>query len=138
MTLQFTYEHGNRHKHAAIKLPVNLQNPRLYRFERVQGLVDTGAEMTIVDMSLAARLGLKRIREQKVATADASQPARHYPVYVATVVIGDVFHETIEVVGLKRRNPNEILIGRDVINTWYMEIWGPTQQGVIRREPPSA
>ena len=97
------------------------------------GQIDTGVDITFIGSEWVSTLSLAK--SAPITTEDFRGHQEQASMFSVRVIIAPVFDEVIQVIELE--NSNELIIGRDIINTWFMELWGPSLNGIIRLSPPS-
>lgn len=87
-------------------------------------LIDTGASMTAIPISVANDLAFRKISETPMGTAIRSGgPKVKYPIYAATLSFLDFTFENHPMVALDR--DRYMLIGRDILNRLRATFDGP-------------
>lgn len=114
MTRRFAYD-GTKSPAAPV-LPLKVKSPR-GRTAAIEGVVDTGSDITILPARLARDLRLVVAGEAAVHGVTGSERVK---LYTAELEI-DGISLTTEAVGMG----TQALIGRDVINRWTLVLRGP-------------
>ncbi len=99
-------------------LLVNPFNPSLQT--QLVGLIDTGADITVVPEEVVARLGL--IHQGDILVRDFSRVPSFRPTYLVDVQIGQHWFDLVEVISAPT---NELLLGRNIINSLDLRLNGP-------------
>ena len=81
------------------------------RSTRLGGVVDTGAQRTIIPLHLAVALQMICVGAVRARTFDSSLKSKSYPVYYVLLTLPGLRPKDLEVIGCVR---NEILLGRDI------------------------
>jgi predicted aspartyl protease len=91
---------------------------------RVRAQIDTGAFMTVIPLALATQAGLLQVRELPVEGLGGA--VFLFPTFLVEFAIDGLSPVTVEVMA----SPNEpdILLGRDVLNRYQIELDGPAQE----------
>lgn len=121
-------------------LPVQIGLPQAAKeagaegtMEEIQALVDTGASITAVNMSVAARLGLIATGSVQIGGVTGSSQR---PVYGARIVMpepGFTF-DPVQIVGADLNAPDfELLIGRNLLCSMMMTYDGPRGQFALTK-----
>ena len=87
-----------------------------------KGKIDTGASHTVIPDYLVNTLDLKKTRETVVKTVSGME-STHYN-YFVSIQIGSVKFDRFEVVAMPKEY---VLLGRDLINLWKLEVNGETE-----------
>ncbi len=87
-----------------------------------KGKIDTGASHTVIPDYLANTLHLKKTGESVVRTV-SNMESTHYN-YFVSIQIGNIQFDGFEVVAMPKEY---VLLGRDLINLWKLEIDGKTE-----------
>ena len=90
-----------------------------------KGKIDTGADMTLIPKKLVESLDLKETGEVELKGVNSSRICKTYDVFVK---IGEIEFDLLQVVATERNN---VLIGRDLINLWQMNLDGENEIGEI-------
>jgi hypothetical protein len=98
-------------------VPVRLGPPGTEPATAVAGLVDSGADITVVPEGLPQALGLPQVGE--VTVRGAAETAR-VRVFAAQVEAAGE-RRLVEVVGMG----GDALVGRDLLNRWVVTLDGP-------------
>ena len=106
---------------------VLVAQPQGNRSDAVAGVVDTGADATIVPIDLLRQIGARYVTEQRVRSFFGE--ARTVRTYLVDVVIDGITLPALEVVG---DTVDETLIGRDVLNRLRLLLDGPHQKIEVR------
>jgi predicted aspartyl protease len=88
-------------------------------------LIDTGADLTVIPISVAVDLALKKFSERPMGTAMRGQSGLR-PIYKATLTFLDFTFVNHPMIALDR--DRYMLIGRDVLNQYRATFDGPTLQ----------
>ncbi|MFN3423001.1 MAG: retropepsin-like aspartic protease [Armatimonadota bacterium] len=99
---------------------VNPFNPSLQM--QLMGLIDTGADITVVPEEVVAQLGLIRHGDILVLVRDFNRVPSFRPTYIVDVQIGQRWFDLVEVISAPT---NELLLGRNVINSLDLRLNGP-------------
>ncbi len=97
---------------------VNPFNPSLQM--QLLGLIDTGADITVVPEEVVARLGL--IHQGDILVRDFSRVPSFRPTYLVDLQIGHHWFDLVEIISAPT---NELLLGRNVINSLDLRLNGP-------------
>lgn len=89
----------------------------------IPALTDSGADRTVVPISLILGLGLAQIGE--IAVAGFGGEESHCPVYLAEVAIRSLRPILVKVLGAT--GESYVLVGRDVLNHFRVVLDGPGQ-----------
>ena len=137
-----SFEYDSDPSHFRVPAPVLsdilLVNPLLPDLRtQVVGLLDSGADGTIIDPRLVIRLRLAQVDEDliSVATDDGDAEDRSVPVYSVRIVYENILDEVIRISSLPRLAEDDVLIGRDILNNLFLELWGPAKLGYIGLSP---
>lgn len=91
-----------------------------------KGKIDTGASHTVIPDYLVNTLDLKKTDETIVRTATGVE-STHYN-YFVSIEIGGIKFDSFEVVAIPK---GYVLLGRDLINLWNLEIDGESETYAI-------
>ncbi|MBI2205528.1 MAG: retroviral-like aspartic protease family protein [Candidatus Rokubacteria bacterium] len=86
--------------------------------ERVRAVLDSGADYTQVPTRVVRALGLRRVGERNVETADERR-RQVLPTYIANIELENVVFEGVVIIGSDDFTPNGdawALVGRDILN----------------------
>ena len=129
MTLSFDYNSSDFDPPAPFISGIVLERPESRRRLSVVGQIDTGADSTLIDSRIVTQLRLAKSDEIDLEDFRGNlEPAF---VYSARVIIDPVFDDLVAVSAVSDLDV-QVLIGRDIINEWFMELWGPSFNGIIR------
>ena len=110
--------------------------PVMVRGHRLQGILDCGASASLMDTQVAQSLGLKVSSERKGAAVYRTiRVGQSEPV---AITAGDVAYTApvmimpIREAGLK----SDMLIGRDILNHFKLDLDGPRRHATFRAERP--
>jgi len=106
---------------------VLVAQPQGNRSDSIAGVVDTGADASIVPIDLLRQIGARYVTEQRVRSFFGE--ARTVRTYLVDVVIDGITLPALEVVG---DAVDETLIGRDVLNRLRLILDGPRQKIEVR------
>ena len=117
---QFDYDFA--YTPSAPVIPIGIANPDDSRAPlRVQALVDSGSDATLVPLTMLQRVGVysgEQVTFRGVTgsrmIADAFRVAIHMPTGIAYGVRA-----------IATRGSNEVILGRDVLNQWRIILDGP-------------
>ena len=87
-----------------------------------KGKIDTGASHTVIPDYLVNTLNLKKTDETIVKTVTGTESI-HYN-YSVRIEIGSIKFDSFEVVAMPKEY---VLVGRDLINLWKLEIDGKSE-----------
>ncbi|WP_456337456.1 retroviral-like aspartic protease family protein [Fervidibacter sacchari] len=87
---------------------------------QVWGLVDTGADITVVLETLV--LSLQLIRQGEIQVGSFDGIFRLHPVFLADIQIGQLRLDLVEVIAAAT---NELILGRNVLNQLDLRLNGP-------------
>jgi len=91
-----------------------------------KGKIDTGASHTVIPDYLVNTLNLKKTDETIVKSVTGMETT-HYN-YSVSIEIGGIKFDSFEVVAMPK---DYVLLGRDLINLWKLEIDGKTETYAI-------
>lgn len=112
------YPYDRRYSPPAPVLPLRVGRPGTTPEVFLSGLVDTGADISVLPQGLPTRLGLPAVDRVNVAGVDGlSHPL---PVYAAEVALNG-YRKVIRAVSLG----GTPLIGRDLLNSIAIHLHGP-------------
>lgn len=136
--LNFSYDIENFPVPAPVIPDVILERPLSSTQLQVRGLLDSGADGSAINPELVLQLGLAKAGETAVYyTTDFGEEEEHIePLYSVRVIVPNLYNQIEKVIASPRVERNQILIGRDILNEWFVELWGPSMNGVIRLSPP--
>lgn len=101
------------------------------RMHRVTAKLDTGADISAIPQSIATALDL--LPAQTILAQSFDGTLTRIDTYAVTVAIGQARIRTIEVILI----PDEhALIGRDILNHFYVQLNGPPLTFDLRLSPP--
>lgn len=100
--------------------------PEENNYEPRPGKIDTGAALTAIPLDLVGSLDLRRVGDVPVYTFDGIK--RLCDEYRVNIKIHDTLREYVRVIATQRDN---VLVGRDLINSWRMGLDGPNLTGKI-------
>lgn len=90
---------------------------------KVRGLIDSGADLTVLPEHIVTEVGLQYVDELRVGGFDGRYSVR--PIYAARLARADGWSTIVRAVGV----PSDIaLLGRDVINQWCLLLDGRAQR----------
>lgn len=91
------------------------------RVQTIHGLVDSGADATLIPLAVLSAAGVRKIDEAWARTVSGER----YPVsvFVATITIGAYILDAVELLANDRTD--EVIIGRDVLNQLIVTLNGP-------------
>lgn len=125
MTISFAYE--SNYPSAAFPVAVATIGGRNAKSTTVTGLIDSGADATILPVSLLRQINARR---GEVAWA-RSVTGQRYQVnlYQVTISIGEYTMRGVEVIA--NEHTEEVIWGRDVLNQLYVVLDGPGENTQI-------
>ncbi len=91
-----------------------------------KGKIDTGADRTVIPDYLVNTLKLKKTRESTVQGVNGILTTHLN--YFVSIQIGNIKFDSFEVVAMPR---NYVLLGRDLINLWNLQIDGKNETYTI-------
>lgn len=114
----------------ALKLEVSVAHVRTRPRVRIPALLDTGADVTAIPEFLVKRLNLYQVG--RMAVEDVNGFTEIVSTYVARLVIADhiVPEHKVLVTGL-----DFVVIGRDLLNAFYLLSHGPEETFVLQKTP---
>lgn len=125
MSNPIQYDHSDPPSFPYVSVAVS--NAEKEHYVPQQGKIDTGAHITVIPEYLIKLLGLRRM-----ATADAGgfgSEIKTHDAYFIHVKINDIVFQYIKVISQPDdRRPN-ILIGRNILNLWQMQLDGEKHNG---------
>ncbi len=116
MTLKF--RHNKVDNPSSLVLDLTVWN-KFGKSSPEKGKIDTGASHTVIPDYLVNTLHLKKTRETVVKTVSGME-STHYN-YFVSIQIGNIKFDRFEVVAMPKEY---VLLGRDLINLWKLEIDG--------------
>lgn len=117
---QFSYDAGFTPPAPVVDLVVSA--PGAGKSMQLRGLIDSGADLTVLPQNVIAETGLQYVDEMLVEGFDGVPSVR--PIYAAHISIQGGWSMILKVVCI----PGEIaLVGRDVINRWRLLLDGRAQ-----------
>ena len=119
MTLKF--QHNKADNPSSLILDLTVWN-KFGESSSEKGKIDTGASRTVIPDYLVNALHLKKTRESVVKTVSGAE-STHYN-YFVSIQIGNIQFDRFEVVAMPKKY---VLLGRDLINLWKLEIDGKTE-----------
>ena len=122
MTNRIEYDHSESPSFPYVD--VKISNVFENNYTSNIGKLDTGAFITVIPKDLIMSLNLKQSGTMKAGGFDS--PQQEYDVYVVNMKINGTMYEYVKVITRIRTN---ILIGRDLINLWQMELDGQNHIG---------
>lgn len=123
MPLQFQYSKAE--KPSSLVLDLNVWSG-FGDFVREKGKIDTGSTNTVIPEYVVRRLRLKKTGESDVAGVQGPVSVRNN--YFVSVEIGSIKFDGLTVIAMERET---VLIGRDLINLWRMELDGKSETYTI-------
>ena len=94
------------------------------------GQIDTGASLTVIPKNLIKSLNLGHIGKVNVRGFDGS--VVKCDTYWVNIKINNTMYKNIQVLATSGL---DILIGRNLINSWQMKLDGKTCTGELRHDP---
>lgn len=91
--------------------------------EAIQALVDTGAIATAVPLSMIERIGREKFIAEPVTVRLADGKASQRTAYWVSLSLGNHSYRILAVAMEKEY----VLLGRDVLNNYYLHLDGPNQ-----------
>ena len=91
------------------------------RVQTVKGLVDSGADATLVPSAILSAAGVRKIDEAWARTVSGERYS--VSVFAATVIIGVYVLHAVEL--LANDKTDETIVGRDVLNQLIVTLDGP-------------
>ena len=116
MTIELTYDHA--YDPPAAVLPVRVASPRGDIAVLVPGLIDTGADCSLIPTSVARQLALPRVGSVEVQGVGGGQATA--PLHAGFVEIAKM-RVLVRLAALG----NELIIGRDILNRLKVLLDGP-------------
>ena len=123
MTLKF--RHDKTDNPSSLVLDLTVWNKFGEAFPE-KGKIDTGASHTVIPDSLVNTLKLKKTGETIVKAVNGTETT-HFR-YFVSIQIGNVKFGNFEVVAMPKEY---VLLGRDLINLWNLEIDGKNETYTI-------
>lgn len=124
MSVDIHYDRADPRPFPFVNLAVS--RPERDNYEPWLGKIDTGASITAVPKNLVDALDLWRVGDMPVKSFDGS--VRRYGRYMVDIKIGDILRKDTIVIATRRDN---VLVGRDLINSWRMILDGPSLTGTM-------
>ncbi|WP_456331672.1 retroviral-like aspartic protease family protein [Fervidibacter sacchari] len=87
---------------------------------QVWGLIDTGADITVVPETMV--LSLQLIRQGEIQVGSFDGIFRLHPVFLVDIQIGQLRFDLVEVIAAAT---NELILGRNVLNQLDLHLNGP-------------
>ena len=117
---------------------VILERPLSSVREEVLCQLDTGADATCIHSGLVSRLGLAKVGDVEVegTTDEPGIGPKLATTYSVRIIIGDIYDGLTEVVELESLEDSPLLLGRDILNQFYLELWGPEMSGSASTDRP--
>ena len=122
------YSYDSRYSPPAPILPVQVSSPVSSSSVTLDPLVDTGADMTVVPLSMVRNLGLPRLYFTR--SRGFGGAIEHDPVFSAVVTVESLDSQPIRTVSWEEEY---VLLGRDVLSHWQVHLDGPGQTLTISR-----
>ena len=122
MTHVIKYEHSANLPYPYIDFEVSSVNVEKYKLET--GMIDTGADMTVISKRIAELLNLQRRSSSWVE--GYSGDLEEHDVYHVNIKINELVYKRIRVIATER---SIALIGRNLINLWQMKLDGKNLTG---------
>lgn len=123
----YAYENRRRNVPAAPFIRVEIINPKTpdsglnYKSIISEGLIDTGADATLIPIELLARIGASMVGGSKAFRNAGSKEEHRYP-FSVNLVIGNRGYPKTTVWHWEK---SFVLIGRDILNQEHITLNGP-------------
>lgn len=121
MTAVFTYNYSSNYQPAMPMVELSIGVPSTETAIEVQGIVDSGADATIVPVRHLFQIGARRSRKAIMRGVTGGEAL--VDMYVVAVRLGPYRQGFIEVVG--DVGGDETIIGRDILNHLSVMLNGP-------------
>ncbi len=112
--------------------------PVVVRGRHLQGILDCGASASLMDTQVAESLSLTAIAERRgQAVYDRITAGESAPVHIQA---GDAAYTApVMIMPIKQAGITaDMLIGRDILNAWPLDLDGPARRATFRATRPSA
>ena len=93
-----------------------------------KGKIDTGSSITAIPEYLIKSLELKKKGKVKNVRGFGAKKGQDHNAYFVKITIGTIQFELLKVIASNRNN---VLLGRDIINLWELELDGQNRIGKI-------
>jgi len=123
--LPLRFRYSKAENPSSLVLDLNVWNG-FGEFVREKGKIDTGSTNTVIPEYVVHRLRLKKMGDSHVIGVQGPASIRNN--YFVSVEIGSIKFGGLTVIAMERET---VLIGRDLINLWRMELYGESETYTI-------
>ena len=106
---------------------LEVSNICVENYKLITGKIDTGSNLTVIPEYLITSLDLKSTHEIPASGFDSD--TKKYKAYVVNIKINNTEYRFVQVIASLKPRFN-ILLGRNLINLWKMELDGQSHTGV--------
>ena len=93
----------------------------------IQGIIDTGADITAIPVSVVRRLGIQVSRRMSVAGLNGKTET--IPTYIANLRVADLSFERIQIIEWPG---TEVVLGREILNNFELFLDGKNRRFEIK------
>lgn len=106
---------------------VQISNTKHEMYISKNGMIDTGAYITVIPECMVQQLNLKSSGIEMAGGFDSN--IWEYDTYFINVKIYDLVYRYVKVIAQSDKKRQNILVGRNLLNLWHMKLNGETHKG---------
>ena len=111
-------------------IDLKICDPTNKKFVSKKGKIDTGSSITVIPESILDKIHVVQLGSRDVCGINGD--SQKYNTYIVNIQIQDKMYEKIRVITQPDKVRKNVLIGRNLINLWYMIFKSQTRTGTIK------